>query len=422
MEKNNNSTTAKSAKKNRISHPIFNLTVIVSALGYFVDMYDLLLFLIVRKPSLEYMGYFGQANNDWGIFLLDMQMAGMLLGGIFWGVIGDKKGRLNVLFGSILLYSAANIANAFATNISFYAVTRVLAGIGLSGELGAAVTLVIETLPKKYRGYGTAIVASVGIMGSVAAALVGDFLHWQTAYIIGGCLGIVLLILRLKMFEPLLFVSLKETNVKKGDFLSLFTNKKRFFKYLNCILIGIPTWFVVGVLINNSDQFAKLFNISDSIKPLYPIMYTYIGLVFGDIASGFSSQLLKSRKRIVLIFLIMAFILVAFYLFFAYNLTVTEFYILCVLIGFSIGYWAVFVTIGAEQFGTNLRATVATTVPNFVRGMTIPITGIYALLKINMSIIDAAIIVGIVTFGIAFIALWRLEETFHKDMNFLEDY
>ena len=410
------------SKNKRPPHPIFNLVVIVSALGYFVDMYDLLLFLIVRKPSLEYLGYFGQANNDWGIFLLDMQMAGMLIGGIIWGVIGDKKGRLNVLFGSILLYSIANIANAFATDIWFYAVARVLAGVGLSGELGAAVTLVIETLPKKYRGYGTAIVASVGIMGSVAAALVGDFLPWQTAYVVGGCLGIVLLILRLKMFEPLLYVSLKESNVKKGDFLALFTHKDRFFKYMKCILIGIPTWFVVGVLINNSDQFGKLFNISDSIKPLYPIMYTYIGLVFGDIASGFSSQLIKSRKKVVVIFLVMAAILVSYYLFFSFNISLGHFYILCGVIGFSIGYWAVFVTIGAEQFGTNLRATVATTVPNFVRGMTIPITGLYALLKNYMTIIESAIIVGIIVFVIAFIAVWRLEETYHKDMNYIEKY
>ncbi len=402
-------------------HPIFNITVIVSALGYFVDMYDLLLFLIIRKPSLEALGYFGQANNDYYYLLLNMQMGGMLVGGIIWGIVGDKKGRLNVLFGSILLYSLANIANAFVTDINAYAVCRLLAGIGLSGELGAAVTLVSEILPKEYRGYGTAVVASVGILGSVVAAIVGDFLPWQWAYIVGGVLGIMLLLLRLKMFEPLLFVSLNDSTVKKGDFLSLFTNKERFFRYSKCILIGLPTWFVVSVLIGGSDEFSKYMNIQGTVKPLYAIMFTYIGLVFGDLASGFSSQWLKSRRKIVFIFLVAAFCLVLFYLYFAYGISNTEFYTLCFFIGIAMGYWAVFVTIGAEQFGTNLRATVATTVPNFVRGMTIPITALYALLKGHMTIVEAAMIVGLLTFGIAFYALWRMEESYHKDLDYLEE-
>jgi MFS family permease len=401
-------------------HPILNITVIVSALGYFVDMYDLLLFLIIRKPSLEALGYFGQANTDYYYILLNMQMGGMLIGGIIWGIIGDKKGRLNVLFGSILLYSIANIANAFVTDINAYAICRILAGIGLSGELGAAVTLVSEILPKEHRGYGTAIVASVGILGSVVAAIVGDFLPWQWAYIVGGMLGIMLLILRLKMFEPLLFLSLKDSTVKKGDFLSLFTNKERFFKYSKCILIGVPTWFVVSVLIGGSDEFSKFLNIQGTVKPLYSIMFTYIGLVIGDVGSGFSSQLLKSRRKIVLLFLVAAFLLVLVYLFLAHGVTNTEFYTLCFFIGIAIGYWAVFVTIGAEQFGTNLRATVATTVPNFVRGMTIPITALYALLKGYMTIVEAALIVGVISFAVAFLALWRIEESYHKDLDYLE--
>jgi MFS family permease len=401
-------------------HQILSLTVIVSALGYFVDMYDLLLFLIIRKPSLEALGFFGQANTDYYYLLLNMQMGGMLIGGIIWGIIGDKKGRLTVLFGSIMLYSVANIANAFVTDINSYAICRILAGIGLSGELGAAVTLVSEILPKEFRGYGTAIVASVGIFGAVVAAIVGDFLPWQWAYIVGGLLGIILLILRLKMFEPKMFLSLKDSSVKKGDFLSLFTNKKRFFKYMKCIFIGLPTWYVVSVLIGGSDEFSKFLNIQGTVKPLYSIMFSYIGIVLGGVISGFSSQYFKSRRKIVFIFLAASFILVLIYLFLAYGISNTEFYSLCFLIGIAVGYWAVFVTIGAEQFGTNLRATVATTVPNFVRGMTIPITAFYILLKGHMNIVQAALIVGIISFAIAFLALWRLEESYHKDLDYLE--
>jgi MFS family permease len=402
-------------------HQILNITVIVSALGYFVDMYDLLLFAIVRIPSLKALGYSGQALTENGVLLLNMQMVGMLIGGIVWGIMGDKRGRLNVLFGSILLYSIANIANAFVTDITQYSIARFFAGVGLAGELGAAITLVSEVLPQELRGYGTAIVASVGIAGAVAAALVGDFLHWQVSYIVGGLLGIILLILRLKMFEPVLFLNLKTSTVRKGDFLSLFTSRKRFFKYIKCILIGLPFWYVVGILMTFSPEFGKVLNIQEPVVAGQAIMFNYIGAVFGDILSGFGSQYIKSRKKTILIFISFGAVFVFIYLFLSYNLPLFWFYAICMSIGFSFGYWAVFVTIGAEQFGTNLRSTVATTVPNFVRGLTVLITSSFLYLNKHVPIIQSAIIVGVIVFAIAFIALWRLEESYHKNLDYVED-
>ncbi|MCX6152378.1 MAG: MFS transporter [Ignavibacteriales bacterium] len=400
---------------------ILNFTVIVASLGYFVDMYDLVLFGIVRVSSLKALGVTGDNLVNVGVYLLNMQMIGMLIGGILWGILGDKKGRVSVLFGSIALYSVANIANAFVTTPSAYAVMRFLSGVGLAGELGAAITLVGESLPQKTRGYGTAIVASVGIMGSVTAALVGDFLPWNTAYIVGGVLGLGLLLLRVKMFESGMYAKLKSTDVRKGDFLSLFTSKERLVKYVKCILIGLPTWYVVGVLITFSPEFAKHLNITGVISAGKSIMFTYIGLVFGDIVSGFGSQLIKSRKKIVFTFLSLTTIFVIVYLF-SYGASVTYFYALCTVIGFSIGYWAVFVTIGSEQFGTNLRATVATTVPNFVRGATVPITLSFNALRTNLDIIHSAMIVGAVVMLIAFVSLYYMEESYHKDLNYLEKY
>jgi MFS family permease len=400
---------------------LLNLTVIVAALGYFVDMYDLVLFGILRVPSLKSMGIQGDELVNKGVFLLNMQMIGMLIGGIIWGILGDKKGRISVLFGSIALYSVANIANAFVTSPDAYALMRFLAGVGLAGELGAAVTLVSESLSQKMRGYGTAIVASVGIMGSVTAALVGDFLPWQTAYIVGGVLGLMLLLLRIKMFESGMYSNIKSMNVRKGDFISLFTSWQRFSKYVKCILIGLPTWYVVGILITFSPEFGVRLGIDGAISAGKSIMYTYIGLVFGDIASGFGSQLIRSRKKVVMISLFMTTFFVVVYLF-SFGVSVTYFYILCVLIGISIGYWAVFVTIGSEQFGTNLRATVATTVPNFVRGATVPITVSFNYLRGSMDILHSAMIVGIVVMIIAFAALYRMEESYHKDLDYLEVY
>jgi len=399
---------------------IINTTVLVSALGYFVDIYDLILFGIVRISSLTDLGFKGEELIKNGIFLLNMQMGGMLLGGIIWGIYGDKKGRLSVLFGSIFLYSIANIANAFVTSIEAYALLRFLAGIGLAGELGAAVTLISEILPKELRGYGTAVVASIGVSGAIAAAVVGDLFDWKTAYIIGGILGLILLIMRIKMFESGLYKTIQGSNISKGNFFKLFTSKERFFRYTNCILIGLPIWFVVGVLITFSPEFGKVLGAEGTITAGKAIMFTYIGLIFGDFASGFLSQLIKSRKKIIMLFLGLTSLFILVYIF-SNDFSLTYFYGLCIALGFAIGYWAVFVTIASEQFGTNLRATVTTTVPNFIRGSVIPITISFELLRSSIGMIYAALVVGIISIIIAFISLYNLKETYGKDLNFIEN-
>ena len=401
--------------------PAFNFTVLVASLGYFVDMYDLVLYGIVRIPSLKDLGVTGDELVSKGMFLLNMQMTGMLIGGIIWGILGDKKGRLSVLFGSIALYSVANIANAFVTTVPAYAFARFFAGVGLAGELGAAITLVSEIMKKESRGYGTTIVASVGILGSVTAGLVGDYFTWKWAYIFGGLLGLVLLIMRAKMLESGMFTSVQSNKaIQKGNFLSLFTNRKRFFKYLQCILIGLPMWFVVGILVMLSPEFAVKLGIAGTVSAGKSIMYCYAGLVLGDLLSGFSSQFFRSRKKIVLVFLFLASALIVVYLN-AYNLTLNLFYALVFVMGISIGYWAVFVTIASEQFGTNLRATVTTTVPNFVRGGVVVITLSFEALKSSLGLEGAAAVVGGFTIILALVSLFFMEETYSKDLDYLEE-
>lgn len=399
---------------------IFTTSVVVSALGYFVDIYDLILFGIVRVPSLTQLGYGGDELIQNGIFLLNTQMAGMLVGGIIWGILGDKKGRISVLFGSIFLYSIANIANAFVNDITSYALCRLFAGIGLAGELGAAVTLISEVLPKEVRGYGTAVVASLGVSGAIAAAIVGDLFDWKTAYVIGGVLGLMLLLMRIKMFESGIYESIKNSEISKGNFLKIFTNKNRFLRYLNCILIGLPIWFVVGVLVTFSPEFGKVLGVTEPISAGKSIMFTYIGLIFGDFTSGFLSQYFKSRKKIIAVYIAFTLVFILVYLF-SRNISLEMFYTICVLLGLAIGYWAVFVTIAAENFGTNLRSTVTTTVPNFIRGSVVPITLLFSFLRGSMGMIYAALLVGVLTVIIAAISLYHLEETFGKDLNFIED-
>jgi putative MFS transporter len=401
--------------------------VLVASLGYFVDIYDLLVFSIVRKASLHDIGVADADMRIQGEYVINMQMFGLLLGGILWGIIGDKLGRIKVLFGSILLYSIANFANGLVTDINTYAIIRFIAGIGLAGELGAGITLVSETLSKEKRGYGTMIVAVVGLFGAVAANLAAKF-GWQNAYFIGGGLGILLLLLRMGTFESGMFKNVAESNVSKGNILMLFTNRQRFIKYLCCILIGMPLWFVVGILITQSPEFGRELG---AIKPLSAgngIMFSYIGISIGDIFAGFFAQITRSRKLTMLVFQLLSIVSVILYLN-AYGITENQFMWLCLFMGFSVGYWATFVTIASEQFGTNIRSTVTTTVPNFVRGALIPITFVFeAIVKYftahggkDSSIIKSGYVMMFLVSAIALFALSRLKESFGKDLDYIEE-
>ena len=407
-------------KNEQLSQRVLNANVIVAALGYFVDIYDLLLFGIVRVASLKDIGVPENELLEKGVLLINSQMFGMLLGGLLWGVLGDKKGRLSVLFGSIFLYSVANILNAFVTNVEQYAVLRFIAGIGLAWELGAAITLVSETLSKEKRGYGTTIVASVGILGAVVAALIGDFFNWKVAYIIGGVMGLALLFTRVSMSESGLFHSTQSSHCKKGDIKMLFSPWPRFVKYSQCILIGLPVWYVVGILMTFSPELAKDLQIQGSISAGSAIMWGYIGLAIGDLASGVLSQIFKTRRYVVLFFLLFTSVLTGVY-YLSVGASTFYFYTLCTLLGIGVGYWAVFVTIAAEQFGTNLRSTVTTSVPNFVRGGVVPITLGFQYLAPELGLRMSALVVGAIVIFIALTALHFMAETYGKDLDYIED-
>lgn len=399
---------------------LFNSTIVICSLGYFVDIYDLILFSIVRIPSLESIGIPKADLMSSGVTLLNLQMGGMLVGGLLWGMLGDKKGRVSVLYGSILLYSLANIANAFVGSFEAYAVLRFIAGVGLAGELGAAVTLVSELMPATHRGYGVAMVAAVGILGAIFAAFIAEIFSWQAAYLVGGFMGLALLAFRLKTKDSLLFEEVqKATTVAKGNFLMFFTNKDRFLRYLSCIFIGAPNWFIIGVLVAFAPEITGQLDASEPVVVARGIAWLYLGLSLGDLASGFLSQWIGSRRKVVLLFLSCSAPLMALYLTQTSQGT-TFYYALFFALGICNGYWAVMITIAAEQFGTNLRATAATTVPNFVRAMVIPLTLSVQALKGYVGLLSAVGIVAAACIGSALVALYFLKETHGRDLDFLE--
>jgi len=401
------------------------LTIIIAALGYFVDIYELLLFSIVRKPSLLGIGVEDLAIPmlEASTKVINWQMTGLLLGGILWGVLGDKKGRLSVLFGSILLYSIANFATGYVQTVEQYAWARFIGGIGLAGELGAGITLVSELLPRSRRGLGTSLVAGVGLLGAVFAYFVFKMTNdWRLCYKIGGVLGIGLLLMRVSIMESLMYQKTKLANIQKGNFFMFFTNAKRFRKYALAILIGLPTWYVIGILMNYSNRFASDLYPNNLIDSGKATMFGYIGISLGDIVIGFVSQYFRSRKKALFIFYGLTILACGLY-FSPLNNQDASMYFICGLLGFSSGFWAIFVTMGAEQFGTNLRATAATTIPNMVRG-SLPLMNMLFLNLFletwNWNLLTSGIITGVIVIVIAIVSAWFTEETFMKKLNYVE--
>ena len=402
---------------------IFSLAVIVASLGYFVDMYDLLLFTIVKRPSLFAVGSTDSTLLSDSIAVMNWQMIGLLLGGILWGVLGDKKGRLSILFGSIILYSVANFATAYIQTVDQYIICRFIAGIGLAGELGAGITLVSELLPQSKRGIGTSVVAGFGLTGVIAAYFTYQVtLDWRLCYQIGGVLGILLLFLRVSLVESGMFNQVKLKNVSKGNFFLFFSSGIRFKKYFTAILLGLPTWCIIGILVTQSDRFAKAMFGSSDFDSGRAVMLAYVGIAIGDLIAGFVCQYFQSRKKGLLLYYTLCSLSIMLF-FSGINTSNTSMAIICAILGFSSGFWIIFITMGAEQFGTNLRATATTTIPNMVRG-SLPLINMMFLnlfqKDLGLNIVKSGIYTAAIVIAITLTALYFTEETYHKDLDYIE--
>lgn len=397
------------------------LLIVIAALGYFVDVYDLILFIIVRQPSLQALGYSGAELTQKGINLLNLQMLGMLIGGIVWGILGDKKGRLSVLFGTILLYSLANLANGMINNIEQYYALRFIAGFGLAGELGIGITLIAEVMKKEHRGIGTTIVSGIGIAGAVVGFLVADKFDWRVAYYVGGGMGLLLLLLRVSVAESGMFHKAKTSEVKRGGFFEFLTIRANFIKYIRCIFVGIPVWFTIGILVTLATEFAEALGVVGKVVGSKAVMYHYIGASAGAFLTGFISQRLRSRKKALLTALTGLAIMLGVLLL-SNGVSNTTFYWLLLIVGLPNGYWSVFMASASEQFGTNIRATVTTSAPNFVRGAVVILTTIFGYLSndAGMGFVAAAGLIGTVVLALAIFSTIKTQDTFDKDLDYIE--
>ncbi len=395
-------------------------TLLVAALGYFVDAFDLILFGVVRIPSLKSIGVADSDTLSTGLLLINMQMAGLLVGGFLWGVLGDKFGRLSVLLGSILLYSIATLANAFVDSVLSYVGLRFLAGIGLAGELGVGITLVSELLPRQYRGLGSAFIGTIGMLGAVMAGFIGESFDWRMAYMIGGCMGFALLFMRVGLKESGLYLTVAQnTHVPRGSFVSLFSNLSLLRRYIAVIFVPLPLLTMIWILVAFTPEFARNFGASVPLQAGKAIIFCYIGLTIGDALSGLLSQLLKSRRKAIAFFLLLLTAGCAAHLV-CRPATAQLYYASCLLMGLAGGYWIVAIQLAAEQFGTNIRATATTSVPTVARALIIPATMGFKALSPLVGVVSSWAIIMLVALGLSVLGLLSLKESFHRDLDYVE--
>ena len=395
-------------------------SVAVAALGYFVDLYDIVIFGVVRVASLNDLGITGADNTSWGIHLLNLQMVGMLIGGVLWGVLGDKLGRRTALLATIGMYSLANVANGFVTSVEQYAVLRFVAGVGLAGELGMGVTLVAELMPAKYRGYGTTVISFLGLLGALAASYVGVLLPWRMAFIAGGAMGLVVMAARwYGLRESAMFTANRAQARHQGDVRVLFRSGATLGKFLAVIAVGVPIWYISALFVNLAPEYGKALRLAEPLTVAQVLRWQAIGLAIGSAATGLLSEWLASRKKVLYGCFALLIALVAALLGLE-GTSVAAYCAVMFVIGLGQGYWTVFITTAAEQFGTNIRATVTTSVPNFVRAMIVPITlGLTAIWD-TTGLIGGTVLIGAVVFGLALLALWSLPETYGRDLDYRE--
>ena len=395
-------------------------SVAAAALGYFVDLYDIVIFGVVRVASLTDLGITGADNTSWGIQLLNLQMTGMLIGGVAWGILGDKLGRRTALLATIGLYSLANIANGFVTSVGQYAVLRFVAGVGLAGELGMGVTLVAELMPARYRGYGTTVISFLGLLGALTASYIGVLLEWRMAYVAGGVMGLAVMGARwYGLRESEMFVARRAQAQHAGDVRLLFKSVSTTGKFLAVIAVGVPIWYVSALFVNLAPEYGKALNLTEPLSVAQALRWQAVGLAIGSALTGLLSEWLGSRKR-VLYGCFVALVALVGVLLSLDGASVAAYCAVMFAIGLGQGYWTVFITTAAEQFGTNIRATVATSVPNFVRAMVVPITLGLQLIWGATGLVGGTLLIGAVVFGLGFLALYGLQETWGKNLDYAE--
>lgn len=393
------------------------LTVLVVALGYYVDAYDLLVMSAVRKPSLLSLGVPESETLNIGLSLLNYQLVGLMIGGVMWGVIADKYGRKKALFGSILIYSFANIANGYINSVNMYYWLRIIAGFGLAGELGVGISLITENVAKERRTISTAIVSFFGMLGASTGGWFGSIFEWQNCFLIGGFAGLLLLLLRLKVEESVMFNEIKDKNVSKGNIWMIIKNPKTLLTYFFCTLAGAASILFIGVFIQSTPELGKLFNLN--ITAGIALIWYYLGASVSEIIAGLLSKLLKERKAPIYIFYAISLLAITN---FCVNVPNSPyfFYLNCLFLGFGLGWWSQLITLSAELFGINVRATAATSIPTFARAWNIPFSNIFKQNIPNLGIVNSAFGIGVIVVSLAIISITMVKETFENDANFIE--
>lgn len=405
------------------------LLILVASLGYFVDAYDLIIASVVRSSAIVELGLaqVGTPEHTKYAQLFEyVQSAGILLGGIIFGVYSDKKGRKKALYYSIAIYSIANILNGLlSASVPFvgtvYCILRFICGFALAAELSIGIVMISETMKAKHRGYGTMIVVSFGILGAVLAAVLFEFIgiHWQTLYLIGGIAGVLLLIFRFSVKETNPFLDLENQESERGSWVMIFKNRRLLKILFNAILLGFPIYFFISIPIKFATDYGKELGLT--IKGTIPIIVFYIAMSVSDIIANYLCQLFENRKKVLYFYLGLCTISVFLLHFYPPTTPEQYFYLFSPLMGFASGYWALLITFTNEQIGTNIRSTYTTAVPNVVRSLFIPIQLLLTVLQPTFGTSTSVFYIGVLAVILALLGLYSLKETWGKNLKFIDE-
>jgi MFS transporter, putative metabolite:H+ symporter len=381
--------------------------------GYFIDIFDLVLFSTLRISSFEELKI--TDPTYWTVVFFNLQMTGILVGGIFWGKMADIKGRSWSFMGTILVFSIANIINGLTSSLTVYGICRFIAGFGLAGEMGSGIALICEKVPDEKRSLYLGFVSSLGCIGAVLSGWLGDIVYWRYLFIGSGFAGILLTLLRKNLLEPDLFRKTATLNIPRGQWKTLFQSPPDLIRFILLIFLGIPMWYIIGILWSFSTEMTSTIGLNIFTSG-QAILWGYVGVWMGDMLMPFVSQFLKSRIFTIQICLIMM-LLGVIYLFQFQPHSLLSFQLTHIFLGFTIGYWAVYATLCGESFGTNIRALTSTSLPSLIRFSSIPMMIIYQYGR-DENELNIALGMGLTVLCISMITTYFIKDTFQKDIDF----
>ncbi len=404
------------------------IILLVTSLGNFVDYGDMFMASLVRNDAIVALGIAQtkEAVLAVGLNLESFQAVGFLLGCFTWGIFADKKGRLQVLYISTLVYSLANILNGLLSPewshvYYWYGGCRLFSGWGLSAEFSVAITLIVEYFSVKKRIIGTMLMTGLGFLGVFLVSWLKFYTHilWNEFFIWGGVAGLVLLVFRFAAQESFMFLNQQTAAIKKGSLMTLLKQKKYSRQFFLTVWLVLPI-FLVQLILKFSPNISQQINSEIISIALVLLIYDAFS-IFSDILGCYISYLFNNRMRVLKFYLILIFLALLGFAIWPPLTTFSWYWVYVPILGLANGYWGLWGTMIAELFGINVRATATTFIVNLSRSFVLILSITFKDLDLRYGFSISVIVLTLVTCGLAFWSVFKIPETAHKNLEYVEN-